>query len=63
MNDVTVSWKKLKKFKSRIRSVVEDIPCTKTTDKDADKSSDSCHFEVAWEDGENAADARIHLKI
>ena len=29
MNDVTVNWKKLKKFKGRLRSVVEDIPYTR----------------------------------
>jgi hypothetical protein len=29
MNDVTVNWKKLKKFKGRLRSVVEDVPYTR----------------------------------
>jgi integrase len=29
MNDVTINWKKLKKFKGRMRRVVEDVPYTR----------------------------------
>jgi integrase len=29
MNDVTINWKKLKKFKSRLRRVIEDVPYTR----------------------------------
>ena len=29
MNDVTINWKKLKKFKGKYRSVVEDVPYTR----------------------------------
>ena len=29
MNDITINWKKLKKFKGKLRSVVEDVPYTR----------------------------------
>lgn len=29
MNDVTINWKKLKKFKGRLRRVIEDVPYTR----------------------------------
>ena len=29
MNDITINWKKLKKFKGRMRRVVEDVPYTR----------------------------------
>jgi integrase len=29
MNDITINWRKLKKFKSKMRRVVEDVPYTR----------------------------------
>ena len=29
MNDITINWKKLKKFKGRLRRVIEDVPYTR----------------------------------